>query len=123
MTSPTATSDKAAIGAAMERLAESFLVAQGWRVLARNHRCRFGEVDLIVRDDAVLVFVEVRFRRSVQFGGAAASVDRRKQRRLIAAAQDYLQTHPLPLPCRFDVVAISSQHEINWIQHAFVIEN
>ncbi|PQJ95300.1 YraN family protein [Chromatium okenii] len=115
--------DKAVIGAAMEQLAESFLVAQGLQVLARNHRCRFGELDLIVRDESVLVFVEVRFRRSAQFGGAAASVDRRKQQRLIAAAQDYLQFHPLPLPCRFDVVAISNQHDINWIQHAFIIES
>jgi len=107
----------------MERLAESFLVAQGLRVLARNHRCRFGELDLVARNESVLVFVEVRFRHSARFGGAAASVDRRKQQRLIAAAQDYLQINPLPLPCRFDVVAISKQHEINWIQHAFVIES
>ncbi|MBK1694445.1 YraN family protein [Chromatium weissei] len=107
----------------MEQLAESFLVARGLQVLARNHRCRFGELDLIVRDETVLVFVEVRFRRSAEFGGAAASVNRRKQQRLIAAAQHYLQTNPLSLPCRFDVVAIRSQHDINWIQNAFILEN
>ncbi len=115
--------DVNALGAAMERLAENFLLAQGLTVLARNHRCRFGEVDLIVSAATVLIFAEVRFRRSQRFGGAAASVDRRKQQRLILAAQDYLQLHPTELPCRFDVIAINAQQQIQWIQHAFTAES
>jgi putative endonuclease len=121
--SASKSTDVNAIGAAMERLAENFLVAQGLTVLARNHRCRFGEVDLILEATTVLIFAEVRFRRSQRFGGAAASVDRRKQQRLIIAAQDYLQAHPTSLPCRFDVIAINGQQQIQWIQNAFIIDS
>lgn len=97
-----------------------YLQQQGLECIARNVRSRFGEIDLIMRQDATLLFVEVRYRRSARFGGAAASVDRHKQRRLIATAQHYLQRHPHPGPCRFDVVAINGDNnEIEWLQHAF----
>lgn len=93
---------------------------RGLRLIGRNHRCRFGELDLVMRDGAVLVFVEVRYRRSTRFGGPAETVDPRKQRRLAAAAADYLQKHPSMLPCRFDVVAISGgQDRIEWLKNAF----
>jgi len=72
-----------------------------------------------MRDAQVLVFVEVRYRRSERFGGAVASIDRRKQARLIAAAGFYLQRHPTDLPCRFDVVAIGADDGIQWLQNAF----
>lgn len=108
-----------AVGAAMERLAEAFLIRQGLRFVARNQRCRYGEIDLILRDAAVLVFVEVRFRRATRFGSPAETVDSHKQRRLIAAARYYLQRHPSTLPCRFDVVAITDQNQIRWIKQAF----
>lgn len=111
------------VGEEMERLAESFLMRQGLRLVARNHRCRFGEIDLILRDAAILVFVEVRFRRSTRFGSPAETVDNRKQRRLIAAASHYLHSHPSVLPCRFDVVAISGQNQIHWIKHAFTVDS
>ena len=100
--------DTRAIGEAKERLAESFLTAQGLRLVARNQRSRFGEIDLVMRDEAVLVFVEVRYRRSTRFGTPAATVDARKQQRLILAARHYLHRHPTQLACRFDVVAISA---------------
>jgi putative endonuclease len=93
----------------------------GMRLLARNHRCRFGELDLVMHTESVLVFVEVRFRRSSRFGSPAETIDSRKQRRLIAAAGHYLQKHPSSLPCRFDVVAISGHDDIHWIQNAFTI--
>lgn len=111
------------VGEAMERLAESFLTRQGLRCIARNHRCRYGEIDLILRESAMLVFVEVRFRRSTRFGSPAETVDARKQRRLIATAKHYLQSHPSALPCRFDVVAISGQNQIQWIKHAFTADS
>lgn len=75
-----------------------------------------------MRDGGVLVFVEVRYRRSRRFGGPAETVDARKQRRLLAAAADYLQKNPSVLPCRFDVVAISGgQDRIEWLKHAFSV--
>jgi putative endonuclease len=109
-------------GGDMERLAERWLGAQGLTLVARNVRCRHGEIDLVMRDAATLVFVEVRYRQNARFGGAVASVDRPKQARLAAAAAWYLQRHPTPLPCRFDVLAIASGGaSIDWIRHAFTL--
>jgi putative endonuclease len=108
-----------AVGEDKERLAARYLQAQGLRLIARNHRCRFGEIDLVMGDADCLVFVEVRYRRSGRFGGPEQSVDYHKQRRLCAAAEHYLQCHPSVLPCRFDVVAIRDQDQIRWIKNAF----
>lgn len=107
-----------ALGAQKERVAEDYLRARGLRLLARNHRCRHGELDLVMRDGDALVFVEVRYRKRSGYGSAAESVDRHKQRRLSAAAGHYLQAHPSVLPCRFDVVAISGER-VQWIKNAF----
>ncbi|MFX7820786.1 YraN family protein, partial [Acinetobacter baumannii] len=68
-----------------------YLQQQGLRLLERNWRCKAGEIDLIMQDDATLVFVEVRRRKNDRFGGAAASVTWHKQQKLIRAAQWYLQ--------------------------------
>jgi putative endonuclease len=80
----------------------------GYRILARNVRCPGGELDLVAEDDGVLVFVEVRARRSGIFGGAAESIGTQKRRRTIQAAESYLQEHPADAdrPSRIDVVAI-----------------
>ncbi len=97
------------------------LQAAGLHLLARNVACRAGELDLVMREGTVLVFVEVRARRSRQFGGAAASVDLNKQRRLVRAAQHYLQHRwqgPIPA-CRFDVVAVDGE-DIDWMRDAFI---
>jgi putative endonuclease len=110
---------RAVLGGDKEHLAADFLKRQGLRLIERNHRCRFGEIDLVMGAGAVLVFVEVRYRGSARFGSPAESVDRHKQRRLIAAANHYLTVHPSVLPCRFDVVAISGQDQIQWFQNAF----
>jgi putative endonuclease len=111
------------IGDSKERLAEDYLCGQRLRTVTRNHRCRHGEIDLIMRDGETLVFVEVRYRRSSRFGTPADSVDRRKQQRLAAAASHYLQGHPTLLPCRFDVIAISGRDQIEWIKNAFTLEH
>jgi len=101
-----------------ERIAEGFLVKQRMQLVARNYRCRFGEIDLIMRDGEVLVFVEVRMRASKAFGGAGASIHVAKQRRLIAAAQHYLAGLRQTPPCRFDAILMNELDEdsVEWIK-------
>lgn len=108
-------------GLATEARVERWLIAHGLVAIDRNVRCRFGEIDLVMRDQDHWVFVEVRERRSSRFGGAVASVDWRKQQRLIRTAQFYMQRrfghHDWPA-CRFDVVAVE-QGRPHWIRAAF----
>lgn len=106
----------------MESRAAEFLRARGLRLLARNYRCRMGEIDLIADEGGTLVFVEVRLRRNGNFGGAAESITVRKQERLIRAAQHYLQRLPGSPPCRFDAV-ISDGVNLEWIKDAFGAES
>jgi len=108
------------IGAAYEDAACDFLRHQGLALLARNHRARGGEIDLIMRDGETLAFIEVRYRRSAAYGGALASVDARKRQRLAAAARHYLSYHPEEeRPCRFDVLAHEGTGGWRWIKSAF----
>ncbi len=100
----------------------AYLQAQGLALVERNYRCRGGEIDLVMRDGAKLVFVEVRYRASQAFGGALASVGSRKQARLVNAAAHYLAAKRIDRPVRFDVAAVSgapSKLEIQWIKDAF----
>ena len=117
------------IGDAGETRALAYLLQYGLTLVERNYRvaggprARGGEIDLILREpDGTLVFVEVRLRRSASFGGAGASVGGVKQRRLILAAQHFLQRFKSLPPCRFDVVALqgdgASEH-IDWWRGAF----
>jgi putative endonuclease len=106
-------------GAAREASARRYLESEGLGFVTANFNCRHGEIDLIMRDGGTLVFVEVRYRASERFGGAAASVDAGKRARLSAAAGYYLARHRTDLPCRFDVVAIGPGERIRWIKHAF----
>jgi putative endonuclease len=107
-------------GDAAEEQARRYLEKHGAQTVARNVHSRFGEIDLVMQMDDTLLFVEVRYRYSSNYGGAAASVDKRKQRRLIATAQYYLQRQPHDGPCRFDVVAIgSTPGDVEWLQNAF----
>ena len=114
-----------ALGDAGELRAEAYLVDQGLTVVERNFRVargphsHGGEVDLICRDgSATLVFVEVRARRSAGFGGAAASIGRTKQQRLVFAARHYLRRFAQPPACRFDVLSIEGDR-IEWLRAAF----
>jgi len=102
-----------------EQQAERFLIKQGLQLICRNYRCKQGELDLIMSDQKHLVIVEVRFRKTDQYGSAAESVTHRKQSRIIAATQQYLACHPSTLSVRFDVVAISGNNQIQWIPNAF----
>jgi putative endonuclease len=97
-----------ATGPRAEALAADYLARRGLTIVGRNFRTRFGEIDLIARDGRTLVFVEVRLRRSLRFGGAVESISAAKRERMIAAANGYLATLGREPPCRFD--AILMQH-------------
>ena len=100
-----------------EDLALACLGRQGLVLVERNFRCKAGEIDLVMRDGPSLVFVEVRKRAANRFGGAAASIGPAKQRRLLIAAQVYLQRFATPPPCRFDVFAIDGERS-EWLRDA-----
>ena len=102
-----------------EQLAYAYLLKQGLQLIEKNFRCKQGELDLIMRDDHTLVIVEVRFRRSNKYGGAVESITLKKQTRIIAATQYYLLINKINSPIRFDVVTMSNDTDINWIQNAF----
>lgn len=104
-------------GDAAESRALEYLQKQGLILVERNFRCKGGEIDLIMQDRDVLVFVEVRKRADLRYGGAAASVTARKQARLSIAAQTFLQRYRMPPPCRFDVVAIDAS-VMDWLKNA-----
>lgn len=107
-------------GQAAEDRACRYLQARGLRLVTRNYRSRWGEIDLIMRDPEGLVFIEVRQRSSQRFGGALESVDRRKRERLLATAQTYLQRQPDAPRARFDVVALGAPDDpIDWVRDAF----
>ena len=112
-------------GRRAEELAVEFLRAAGCEILYRNYRRRLGELDIVARADGELVIAEVRMRTSNTWGGAAASVDRRKQQRITRAANQLLQQHAdlAAMPVRFDVLVVNDPYgpspSIEWIRHAF----
>ena len=89
-----------------EASAAEYLKKQGYRLLATGWHCRFGEIDLIMRDGAYLVFVEVKLRKSDSFAKAREFVTAAKQNRLRISAEAYLSEHPVNLQPRFDVVEV-----------------
>lgn len=110
-----------------EARALAYLADAGLTPLARNLSCKAGEIDLVCLDGGTLVFVEVRERQDARYGGAAASIGRAKQRRLIRAAQFWLPSlrrrhfqGRMPV-CRFDAVALNGR-AIEWIRHAFELD-
>lgn len=103
-----------------EDQALDFLIDKGLKLIARNYRCKQGELDLIMRDQQSLVIIEVRYRKSDVYGSALESITPSKQAKIIAATQHYLSTLTANSPMmRFDVVAISGDRTINWIKNAF----
>jgi putative endonuclease len=118
---PSVRTPKQRAGDAAETAAAVHLAAHGCTLIARNARYPEGELDLIVRERGALVFVEVRMRSSTAYGGAVASVDRLKQKRLMRAAQHWLlQNYGERWPaCRFDVVTVGGDGTIEWIRDAF----
>ncbi|MGL5030236.1 MAG: YraN family protein [Aeromonas sp.] len=108
-------------GQHFEQVAEHWLQAQGLQLVARNYRCRGGEIDLIMHQGQTLVFVEVRYRATASHGGAASSVTHSKQRKIVLAARHYLKQHAINeahQACRFDVIAFEG-NQPTWLQNAF----
>jgi putative endonuclease len=109
-------------GSEAEGEALAYLQKFGLTLIARNYRCKGGEIDLVMLEGATLVLIEVRYRSSLRYGGAAASVTLRKQRRIINAARHLLATRSdlRRYRARFDVIAMSRLHEEpQWIKAAF----
>lgn len=107
-------------GLEAEKLAATFLINHGLKLVTKNYHCRFGEIDLIMKDAKTLVFVEVRLRSNSQFGSAGVSITPQKQRKLIATAQCYLQQYG-ESACRFDAILMNKTNlqNIEWIRNAF----
>lgn len=107
-------------GQAAETLAAGFLERQGLRVIERNYRCRYGEIDLIAKDGNAIVFIEVRERSSDAFGGAAASITAAKQEKLLRTARHYLAGNDHLPACRFDALLVNGKtRSIEWVRNAF----
>lgn len=124
----TAADDRRGRGAQVEALARAYLERHGLRAVAANANFRFGELDLVMLDGQTLVFVEVRYRRTGAsargFGGGAASIDANKRRKVIAAAETFLQSHRAyaRAACRFDAVVASGEPDaptFEWLRDAF----
>ncbi len=111
-----------ATGGAAEDDAAGFLARHGLELVERNYRTRLGEIDLIARDGATWVFVEVRLRKDARFGGALESITARKRSRIAIAARQYLMRFARVPPCRFDVVCIEGG-EPTWIRGAFALDS
>lgn len=113
-------------GHAAEQQASAYLQQHGVQIIARNLRCRHGEMDLVAQDGRTLVFIEVRARRGSRHGGAAASVNRHKQQRMIRTARSLLPHLVRQYfggdtpPCRFDVITVEAG-TLQWLRHAFEI--
>jgi putative endonuclease len=114
---------RVALGKIGEDLACRELTCRGYEILARRYRRRGGELDIVARDGATIVFVEVKARESLEYGGGGDAVTALKRRRMAATAIDYMARHRLvECPCRFDVVAIDfrgGEPAIEVYQNAF----
>ncbi len=114
--------DRRQIGQHAEERAARHLRAAGLELLHRNYLCRLGELDIVAREGATLVVAEVRLRASAQFGGAAASITRAKQRRIVLATRQLLARYPSlqRLPIRFDALLVPADGgPVVWLRGAF----
>jgi len=116
-------------GQAYERIATNYLKQKGLVLVENNYHCRFGEIDLIMMQQDILCFIEVKYRKGSDFGGAAATIHRKKQQKIIKTAQIYLSQNSRfkNQNCRFDAIiiqqpAIGNNMDLNWIQNAFYAE-
>ncbi len=111
-------------GVFAEKTACNFLENKNLKLVQKNYRTPYGEIDAIMLDQDSLVFVEVRFRKSIKYGTPAETVNLQKQRKLRASAAHFLQKHQKfsNFPCRFDIVALTGDPgtgTVDWIQNAF----
>ena len=111
--------NRIAIGHRAETKAVAYLRRRGYRIVKRNYRCKFGEIDIIAEQGGMLVFVEVRSRRHRRFGLASDTVGITKQKQIIRVAQYYISTQTMePRPCRFDVIGYTNA-QVVLIRDAF----
>lgn len=107
-------------GVIAEKKALTYLLEQGLTLVLQNYYCRFGELDLIMQDQDTLVFIEVRYRKNSQCGGALASINQSKQRKIIKTASHYLAQLSSEPYCRFDAIALNdTDSEPLWVRDAF----
>lgn len=115
-------------GLRYEDQARTYLQGRGLRLLQQNFSCRFGEIDLIMQDSDNICFIEVKFRKSMAYGGAASAIPESKQRKLVKTALFYIAGHRqlARLGLRFDAFLIQRQQDgtdrIDWIKNAFYAE-
>ena len=107
-------------GLEAEKIAATFLINNGLKLVTQNYHCRFGEIDLVMKEAETLVFIEVRLRSNNQFGGAGESITFHKQQKLIATAQFFLQSYK-DCACRFDAILMNKANfnHIEWVRNAF----
>ncbi|KGP63774.1 hypothetical protein EP47_06010 [Legionella norrlandica] len=112
-------------GKIAEQLALNYLKKNGLQLVMQNYRCRLGEIDLIMREGSFLVFIEVRSRSNISFGGGIASITYEKRKKIIKATSHYMIKYRIEnkFPIRFDVVSIDGKsHKITWLKNAFDAE-
>lgn len=112
-------------GAAAEQQAEAHLCGKGLHPVARNWRCPLGELDLVMREGDTLVIIEVRARSGADYGGALASVTAAKRRKLVRAAQAFVQAHAewQDASIRFDLVLFEANTPAQWLKNAFDLDD
>ena len=109
-----------AVGAAFEQMAADYLESLGMCVTDRNYFCRGGEIDIVARDNAYIVFCEVKYRRDTRYGYPEEAVDALKAARIRRTAAGYMLSHHISenTPVRFDVISVLG-NKINHIKDAF----
>ena len=110
-----------------EAQAKAYLCERGLSLIQQNYHCRFGEIDLIMRDNNTVCFIEVKFRKSMSYGGALNAIPYQKQQKIIKTAQVFISDHQklAQQAIRFDALMLQQAREdisINWIQNAFYAE-
>lgn len=113
-----------------EQAACEYLADDGAKIICRNYHSRYGEIDIIAADDTYILFVEVKTRRLNSLGDPRDAVNRRKQKKIIITAMDYLMKHPADLQPRFDVIEVITSStgifkdvKINHLKNAFCLED
>ena len=112
-------------GIATEEFAKQYLIQQGLIFIDKNVHCRQGEIDLVMKDDDTLVFVEVKYRKNNHFGGAISAISQSKQKKIKHCVAFFLHKANLNeynTPCRFDVIALEGdikQPQVTWLKNAF----
>ncbi len=106
-------------GKLAEDKACQYLEQHGLKLIEKNYHCRSGEIDLIMQDNEILVFVEVRYRKNDDYGSAIESIDKAKVRKIVSTAKHYITHHNIDRPMRFDLIGLDASYKANWISDAF----